>query len=770
MKTAMIRGSKMNDWLSKLLCLRNYQGLRHESIRRKSLNVSFVFMALLLPLGLAWGLAGHDSLPPSVRWYLEQREEHERSGQIKPFEAHATAPDSQNVRLVGKWGRGPASWLTGRDSLVFMSLGSEVAVFSAPDGNHVRVLSEIQCHEMTGRLCLRDSLLFIGCNGPLEVYNVADPSHPVFVNRVPAAVGAAISVVDTLAYVLGVDSLKIFNIANPRDFRFVGACQDSGYNMCVSNGFVYLCDRWGLYIIDATDPSHPHRATTLTGAQTGAAVVDSGYCYYATLSASPAALVIADVRDPYHPVEVGRKNGIGGYDIYKLGMFVYLPGYNIVDVSRRNSPTVIGSLGYGGNGVWTSSPYGYSFLGASSDGLGVIDINDPVHPFLDTMVAGADVSNDVCASGGFAYVSNDYAGMKILNMTDPTTPFQVGSYDTIRDAPKAQAVACCDSFAYLMTLNWSATDFRVVDVSNSDDPTLAATCGVYNAGEAIVILDSWAYVAEDYELEIYSIADPRNPRLEGSCGLPNSSYGLCVRDSLAFVANLHSVQIVNVARPASPSVIGSCNISALGVFVCDTLAFVAGYQDGLYVFSVANPRSPRLISNFHFSDFCGDVTVQGSLAYVGGYQFHVIDVSDLSSMHEVGCYSTPFEVKRLFRSDPYIYAACYDAGVCILETTSMTGLAERRRAKEEPAVASLFPNPAHNRLRLSIGGGGSNSLSCIKIRNVTGRVVLTLPYGSKTRKEVVNQEIDISSLPEGCYFVDLVPSSRANGLKFIKLE
>ena len=139
------------------------------------------------------------------------------------------------------------------------------------------------------------------------------------------------------------DSFKAYRIVAPDSFQRLGACADSGYYIAADSGFAYLCDRWGLYVIDATDPTNPHQATILTGAQTGAAWVDSGYCYYTTAGASPNSFRIADVSDPYHPAELGYIDSIASYDLFKLSYFVYLPGYYIVDVSTPSFPTTVGS-------------------------------------------------------------------------------------------------------------------------------------------------------------------------------------------------------------------------------------------------------------------------------------------------------------------------------------------------------------------------------------------------------------------------------------------
>ena len=59
-------------------------------------------------------------LPPWIQYYDRLKGE----PKLGPLDQHLSEPESLNVRLVGKWGRGPAARVTGRDTLVFLALGS----------------------------------------------------------------------------------------------------------------------------------------------------------------------------------------------------------------------------------------------------------------------------------------------------------------------------------------------------------------------------------------------------------------------------------------------------------------------------------------------------------------------------------------------------------------------------------------------------------------------------------------------------------------------
>jgi hypothetical protein len=709
-------------------------------------------------------------LPPWIQYYNRLKGE----PKLGPFDQHLSEPESLNVRLVGKWGRGPAARVTGRGSLAYVSLGSEVAIFNVSDGHNPIIVNEIQCRYVVDRAILKDSLLYCVLQGGIEVFNIANPTNVTRIRYFPiSAVDMCIQ--DSLAYTISADSFTVYQLVSPDSILKLGACADSGYYVAADSGFAYLCDRWGLYVIDATDPTNPHQATVLTGAQTGAVWVDSGYCYYTTASASPNSFRIADVSDPYHPAGLGYIDGIASYDLFKLSFFMYLPGYYIVDVTNPNFPTRAGSTTCDGNGVWTRSPFSFSFVASAQEGMSAVNVNDPVNPHVDTVVAGAFEAFDVFTDAGMTYVADDWSGMKILNTAVPANPLQIGSYDTVGQAPRAQAVSVRDSLADLMTYWWGPTDFRVVDVSQPENPRLVATAQVWGPGRAIVTRDSLAYVAEDYQLEIFSIANPRSPRLVGSCGLPNSSYGLCLRDTLAFVGNLTSLRIVNVTNPASPVVIGSLSMRALGVSVMDTIALVGGMSE-LFAVSVANPISPYLISTFPlFPEGCWTVQLDGVLAYIGTggssntSKLRVMDISRPDSMRCIGYHFAPTGVRQIRLQNGLAYAACFDAGVCIYETTSTTSVSEANPASPRPQAFELTPNPASSFVDIRLEVNQSTKMTnTVRLYDAAGRVVLDVPIVLDRGKQPRPQRVDLSTLPDGCYFVAVEPSGQDRVQKVIK--
>ena len=63
-------------------------------------------------------------------------------------------------------------------------------------------------------------------------------------------------------------------------------------------------------------------------------------------------------------------------------------------------------------------------------GLRVIDVSDPAHP---TEVGSWDTGTGrrVAVSGTYAYVAAGGGGLRVIDVSDPAHPTEVGSYDKL---------------------------------------------------------------------------------------------------------------------------------------------------------------------------------------------------------------------------------------------------------------------------------------------------------------------------------------------------
>ena len=113
--------------------------------------------------------------------------------------------------------------------------------------------------------------------------------------------------------------------------------------------------------------------------------------------------------------------------------------------------------------------------------------------------------------------------------------------------------------------------------------------------------------------------DSLNVRLVGSCHTPGPAYGVAVQGTYAFVADFDAgLRVISVADPAHPTEVGHVDTpdSAVRVVVSGNYAYVVGVQAGLRVISVADPANPIEVGSYDTPGRALGVAVGGDYAYL----------------------------------------------------------------------------------------------------------------------------------------------------------
>jgi hypothetical protein len=733
-------------------------------MRGMTLLVLLLSVAALLAFDVQREMAVQDSLrqvPPKWRaGWLRSR------GLDDSYYSRYRVPEGSGLRLVGKYGRGPAVEVTGRDSLVFVALGSEVAVVNVANPDQPRVLSEIQVSFRPGQVAVWDSLLLIGGNG-IEVWNVAAPDNPQFISRIPYAVGD-FCIRDSLVFAASLDTFMVYSIANPVSPQRLGAYPDSGYVTSYTGNTVVIVLSGGLGFVDVSNPASPHRVGSYASYAYSACALRGLCCVTQGSPSQPAwlQLRVLDISNPASIIPLGSLDSAGGYDLYMSDSLVFASGYytgghefQVIGLGDSTHPTRVGGCTTPGDGwaVWVNRPAGRAYLADPDYGLALLDVSNLAAPTLDTAILRADMAMDVAVQGNLALVADYTGGLKVLDISSPTSPTEIGHLDTVSMSFTSTSVAVRDSFAFASW--WPQPYFRSLDVADPSSPQVAGGCNVFDQPGDIVVRDTLAYLAVRLRFQVVSVAQPRAPVLVGSCVTGDAtSAGLWLTDTLAYVAN-DVTQVINVANPVSPSVVGQFGRGAWNVTVRDTFAFLS--SGGILVYSVADPRQPRLIDSLSVGPNTAWVEAVGTLLYTGNRDgVRVVDAFDVHNMRVRGFCATPYSVDRLTFASPYIYAACWDAGVCVAETTAV-GLAEETRQVPPRMALSVCPNPAGTTCVLT----SSSGLGVIVVRDIAGRRVASIPVEKTGERRA---RLNLSGLKSGVYFVEAQDGGRTVINKLIR--
>jgi hypothetical protein len=720
------------------------------------------------------------AVPPKMRMeWLYQRGERPRTE-----EGGLRAEADSGLKLVGKWGRGPAAEVTGKDTLVVLTLGSEVALLNFAKPDSPQVLSEIQFPSLTAQSYLVDSLLYTSSNADLEVWNISDPDSPVQRGTLPAPVGD-FWIRDTFLYYIRRDTFHVLSIANSANLHDLGSCVESGSVTTGSGNTVVVCQGGGLAFVDVSNPANPHQvgtyscglalSATARGSLVCASYDESAYPY-------PTRFITLDISTPSAPRLLARLNDLGGSDIFLDGPLAFVSGggegaypipFQILSIADSAHPALIDSCRttlYGYRwGVWGNSSLNRAVVASDYDGLAIVDISNLNDPVLITWVLKTGSSRDVHVDGQSCYVASLGVGLRLLDVSDATKPICISGIDSAFVDEPTYTVTARDSFAFT---NWRPFPYlRSVSVSDPLHPEIVAGCSLFNWAEKMVLHDSLLYVAEDNKFQIVNVARPREPIVVGSCGLSDDSYEMDLRDTLALIASSYGgVQIVNVARPDAPRVVGAWTLpsgnGAVSVAVVDTFAYTA--TGTLYIVSVANPTSPYLIDSVVLPRFGWSLAASDSFLFVGswygshGGDIRLFDIRTPAKPVSVGSLRAPDGVFRLKWADPYLFAACLDAGILVVETTAV-GVQEPGRVTGVKPQLLVLPSPAGEvaRVQLDLPFNVNSRLS---LYDAGGRRVLMRHIG----KEVTSIELRLTGLSPGLYLVRVEAKAGVLSGKLVK--
>lgn len=229
----------------------------------------------------------------------------------------------------------------------------------------------------------------------------------------------------------------------------------------------------------------------------------------------------------------------------------------------------------------------------------------------------------VAVSDNFAYLVNSADGMRIFDVSNPTTPRCVG-HPTNREY--AQGIAVSDKRVYLA----SDRGLRIYDVSDPTNPVGGKTFGA--AANGVAVSGNYAYLAQrDEGLAICDVSDAAHPVIVAQTNNGGAGYGVALSGNHAYLANANDgLRVYDVSDPAHPVNTAHVEGYVLGVAVSSNLVYLAG--GGLQIFDASNPTNLVQLAQTNNSGMTISVALLGNRAFVANQMgcVRVYDVTDPS--------------------------------------------------------------------------------------------------------------------------------------------
>lgn len=280
----------------------------------------------------------------------------------------------------------------------------------------------------------------------LTIVNVAHPEQPTAVGffDVPKIVND-VAVVGQYAYIAdGEGGLVTVDVSDPRAPVEVGAStRFLAWGLAIQGDYAYVAGDIGLRIVSIIDPLHPTEVGSVRIGTEGAfRVTVAGNRAYVT--AGENGLYVIDVSNPTAPQVLGvssRADSVA-VDVAVVGRYAYVAGgrvFRVIDVSDSAHANEVGALQVTGWAHGVAVVGNYAHVAAMEAGLRIINIADPTHPVEIASFPTSDAFG-VTVVGNLAYVADNTGGLRVVNIANPAQPTEAGYYKSIIGAQKAVVV------------------------------------------------------------------------------------------------------------------------------------------------------------------------------------------------------------------------------------------------------------------------------------------------------------------------------------------
>lgn len=309
-------------------------------------------------------------------------------------------------------------------------------------------------------LVAADGLVYAaGSACQLAVLDARDPENvqPLGTYDLPGLV-TGLAVANSHLYTTRTDAgdLDILRVTDgPADLVPVAAISEIHWagKPVVAGGHAYVPARYdGLRIFDVSNPAEPREVAVVDAhelqGEPYSVAVQGDYAYVAV---AENGLRVVDVAQPDSPRLAGSYDAPGsgiGLDVVVAGGRAYIAGsYDdgeedregllVVDVGDPANLRGIGSLALPGPAVGVAVNGSYAYVAAGD--LHVVDVSTPEQPSLVSSLDLKDDALDVVLEGeggvpasaaDSAYVAVGRAGVYLVDVSDPSAPRFVSSFDT----------------------------------------------------------------------------------------------------------------------------------------------------------------------------------------------------------------------------------------------------------------------------------------------------------------------------------------------------
>lgn len=464
--------------------------------------------------------------------------------------------------------------------------------------------------------------------------------------------------------------------SGPPELLLKGVLGGTAEDMVVVNDVGFVSRGTRLVSMSFSNPETPlEMGSTGLPAEIRAMVADESNVYAAL---EDGTLSVLDVTDPQNPQVVG---GIPLVDVdYIVDMAVQdgrvfvgsqTAGVGVYDVNEPASPVEVHRE--------VAAPLGVTALAVDGDHLYVIPGGALGFKVWDIAVAKPTMvgeaweprgARDIAIVNDTGYVVDQYKGLTVFNVQDPSNPQHVGSLEVRPDANDHFEVG--QGHVFIASSDVTSRHLGgvvVIDVASPSTPREIAQLPI--AGKSVilgkfVLENGFLYEVSSGKVRIIDVRNPSAPQLRGALRILERSNDAAVLGDFAYLAAWEAgLRIIDIAEPQHPREVGVAEWTgvARAIVAHDGYAYVVSgiVTSTLYIVDVRSPQEPRSAGQLSLGRNADSAVLQGGHLFLPHRDSDVGDESLQVSMYSLEVPERPRKVRE-FREQgvfavqwPYIF-------------------------------------------------------------------------------------------------------------------
>jgi hypothetical protein len=510
-----------------------------------------------------------------------------------------------------------------------ISLGHRVgtALIATNISTQLEPMSQIHLSSNYNEIVIQEDSAFATSDWGLEIFTL-NPS-PARIGGIATPGNAQAIVIDgDNAYIAdgesGVHLIEVNPLTSPRIVKTLGGFHDAR-DVHLANGNLYTLDTGrGLLVFKQQDVlnnenPHPRRTFKTAGTPFKVSTNDEGKVY---ISDNAKGLYILAL-DPLGGFTVTGTVPLLALDFEVLGKYALLVSSNlrILDIGAALAPEPISWVNTPGLTSAMTFYEGLLYLTDQQAGLHIVNVNSPQRPRLISSHPTIGNAEDVelwysaAEKATYAYVADGKGGIQTLDVTEPDMPVWINHYnasgtayglDVVSDGDKT-TIAIADGVGGLKIA-------ELTDLYNGEITQNIRTFAGNQGALCVQIEKLHAFVGTDTGMDIVDVTTE-----EILTHIPTTDpvWAIAIIGDYAYLC-AKSLVVVDIRNPERSQIVSKREFigSAYKIAYNTSHAYVASLEGGVHILDISEPALPRPIAHFTTEGVATNIALADELVYI----------------------------------------------------------------------------------------------------------------------------------------------------------